>query len=151
TIGGAAAHPRGGATQAEYPAERDGGVASHRGQSWSGAGEAEWAGARRTRLDRHEMPGEGPQSPLRDCQRPGAGSPALFGGRTSASLSTIGGLPLSQVRPAESDGASTYDCGGPGDPIGGWYPWLDGVGPGGAASVAGMGGGPGAGRGAGAL
>ena len=47
------------------------------GQPRHGAGEADQAGPRRTRLDRHEGAGEGPQPALRDGQRPGRRRAAL--------------------------------------------------------------------------
>ena len=45
------------------------GAAEHRRQPRAGTEEAERAGAGRARLDRDEVPGEGPQPPLRDGQR----------------------------------------------------------------------------------
>jgi serine/threonine protein kinase len=47
-------------------------------------------------LDRDEVPGQGPQSALRDGQRPGAGYRALSGRRTGAGLPAVGGVPESK-------------------------------------------------------
>ena len=64
-------HDQGGGTaQAEHAALRLGrGAGVDLGQSPHGAGQADEADARRAGLDCDEMPGEGPQPPLRDCQR----------------------------------------------------------------------------------
>ena len=60
----------------------------------AGAEAAERAGARRAGLDRDEVPGEGPQPPLRDGQRPGAGHPALPGRRAGAGVPAVAGYRL---------------------------------------------------------
>ena len=67
--GNAAGDPRAGAVETEHEAEHGRRLADARRQPRDGTGEADQAGARRTRLDRDEGAGEGPQPPLRDRQR----------------------------------------------------------------------------------
>ena len=62
---------------AEHAAEHLGRPAEDRGGPEDRAGAAVEAGARRTRLDCDEVPGEGPDAALRDGQRAGAGHRAL--------------------------------------------------------------------------
>src|SRR5207249_3571804 len=60
----------GGAAQAEHAAERLGrGTGVDLGPAAHGAGQADETDARRAGLDRDEVPGKGPQPPLRDGQR----------------------------------------------------------------------------------
>ena len=89
--GDAAADPRGGAAQAEHPADRIEGIAGQPGGAAAdGAGAADEGGARRAGLDRDEVPGEGPDAALRDGERPGAGRRALSGRRAGGSLPADG-------------------------------------------------------------
>ena len=70
------------------------------GQSQHGAGQADEAGARRAGLDRDEVPGEGPQPPLRDGQRLRDGRAALPGRRAGAGVPAVGGVSAAEVRAA---------------------------------------------------
>ena len=58
------------------------------------------AGPRRARLDRDEGPGEGPDPPLRDGQRPGPRHRALPRRRARGGLPAVGVVPAAEVRPA---------------------------------------------------
>ena len=69
-VGDAADHPRGGAAEAEHPAEHARTAADDRRPTAAPEpAKLTQAGARRAGLDRDEGPGEGPQPPLRDGQR----------------------------------------------------------------------------------
>ena len=56
---------------------------------------------RRSGLDCHEMPGKGPQPPLRDGQRSGHGNPTAPPGGTGAGPTAQRALPLAEVRAAQ--------------------------------------------------
>ena len=95
----------------EHAVELDRHAAVARDISSYGAGEAQEAGARRARLDRHEGARERPHSAVRDGERPRTRYPALPGRRGSRSAPAQHRLPDRQVRPpAQGPG----DCRGPG-------------------------------------
>ena len=85
-------HPRGGAAAAEHAAEHPRTGSGRRSSANRGtrAAAAEPAGARGAGLDRDEGAGEGPQPPVRDGQRPGAGRRALPGRRAGAGVPAVG-------------------------------------------------------------
>ena len=67
-----------------------------------GAIRISWAARpRRAGLDRHEVPGKGPQPPLRIGQRPGAGHRSLFATTAGASLPALGDVSTPQIRPPQ--------------------------------------------------
>ena len=90
--------------------------AEDRGRAQDRAGQAVEAGARRARLDRDEVPGEGPDAALRDGQRPGPRRGALPGGRAGGGVSAEFGLSAAQVCPQVQEG--TRDGGGVRGPVG---------------------------------
>ncbi len=104
--------PRGGTAAAEHAVELDRYVAFARDIPSYRAGEAQEAGARRARLDRHEGVGEGPHQAVRDGERPRPRHPALPGRRGCRSASSQHRLPNRQVR---SSAQGPGDCRGPGD------------------------------------
>ena len=88
------------------------------GQTPAGAGEADAAGPRRIGLDRDEGPGKGPQSPLRNGQRPGRRRAALLARRAGRGLPAVGLVPLQQIRAAAQAGSLDRvdrGCGGGAD------------------------------------
>src|SRR5262249_59999633 len=81
-----------------------------------------------SRVRRREVGGEaeearkkGPQPPLRDGERTGAGHPALLERRAGAGLSTVDGVQAEEVCPEEQSGAGHGDAdySGAGDGRGG--------------------------------
>ena len=74
-------------------------------------GEVECLGARRTRLDRDEGAGEGPDAALRDGQRLGGRRAALSERRAGRGVPAEYRVPLQEIRPAKQ--------GGPGHGLGG--------------------------------
>ena len=100
-------------------------------------GQARRAGPRRARLDRHEVPGEGPEPPLRDGQRPGPRRPAVPRRRRGRGLPADPRLSAAEALPPQPRGglgrrrwswgsptreprASTSRIGGPCRPRPGW-------------------------------
>ena len=101
-----------GAAQAEHEAERFGrGAGVDLGPSADGADQTDEGHARRTRLDRDEIPGEGPQPPIRDGRRFRGGFAALPGRRVRAGVPAVGVVSLPEVRPAEQGGADGRGAG----------------------------------------
>ena len=74
-----------------------------RGGAEDGAGAAVEAGARRARLDRDEVPGEGPDAAVRDGQRAGQGRRAVPGRRAGGGVPAVGRLPAAEVRAQAPD------------------------------------------------
>src|SRR5262249_33029939 len=104
--GTAAADPRAGAAPAQCQAEHGGRVGDAGGEPGDGAEAAGGPGARRPGLDRDEVPGEGPEPPLPDGQRPGARRRALPARRAGA-----GGPPRGRLSGVGGGGAAP-DAGG---------------------------------------
>ena len=75
----------------------DRGACDHRGVPQHRAAEAERPGAGRAGLDRDEGAGEGPQSPLRDGQRPRGRPAAVPRRRAGAGVPAVDRLPAAQV------------------------------------------------------
>jgi serine/threonine protein kinase len=72
-----------------------------RGTSTRRSRSSESTGAGRPRLDRDEIAGKRPGSPLRNGQQPGPGRAALSGRRAGAGVAPIGGVSLAEVCQAE--------------------------------------------------
>ena len=99
----AADHSRRGAAQAEHALEYDRSVAVDRRQSRSDPAKAERPGARRTRLDRDEGAGKGPQPALRNGQRPGPRHRTLPARRAGPGLSPLHRLSFPQISAARTE------------------------------------------------
>jgi hypothetical protein len=137
--GDAAADPRAGAADAEHPAEHGGGPADVGRKPGHRAPTVASPGAGRAGLDRDEVPGEGPDPPLRDSQRTRAGCGALPARGAGAGWTAVGLVPLPQVCPAEPAGAGDGVRAGPGNAAGNGHPGLGSAGSGGAAARDGAG------------
>ena len=87
-------------------------AAGDRRQSQRGAGPAPQAGPRRAGLDRDEVPGKGPQPPLRIGQCVCGRRAALPARRAGASVSAFAGLSPAEVCAAEQAGAGDRDASG---------------------------------------
>ena len=83
-----------------------------RRQSADRAGPLEQRRARRAGLDRDEVPGEGPQPPLRDGERLRRRHRAPSARRAGGGRSAVGGVPLPQVRPASRGSIHRFDRNG---------------------------------------
>jgi hypothetical protein len=134
--GDAAGHPRRGAIEAEHEALHRRGLAKPGRKPKHRAGEADQAGPRRARLDRHEGAGKGPQPPIRDGQRPRHGRAALPGRRGGTGVPAVGRVSAAEVRPAEQGqpGGGRAGAAAPGGRR--QRRWLGGARPGGAAGEA---------------
>jgi hypothetical protein len=73
-------------------------AAGHCGRARRGTREADETAARRSGMDRDEVPGEGPRPTLRDRQRAGRGRPALPRGRAGDRRAAVALVPRPQVR-----------------------------------------------------
>ena len=69
-------------------------ISAHRAD---GAGQADEAGPRRAGLDRDEVPGEGPQPPLRDGQRPSRRTCSVTCGRAGAGVPALGRVSAAKI------------------------------------------------------
>ena len=101
--GGPARDPGGGAAAAEPAAVVEQHPCEPGGEPPDRAAEAHSDGARRTRLDRHEVPGQGSGPPLRNGQRPGARHRALSARRTGRGLTAVAAVSTAQVRASTAD------------------------------------------------